>query len=326
MYVCPPFLATFESLRRLGTMTDEAAGLALLPPLWDIAAGYLNLAERWYFAGVKFLRLTPVDLVCGTDAQPRVIDPLLDLIIEGDDVHILEALCRDSGGWFFRHVVIEKMIRLGRPKMLEFVHVRRPDDLVDFYRSFAGAGVAAAEAGSLKVLNWEQRRGYNLWTGHTAQALIHGGRLSVLERLRQGKRKCPVGPAALACAIYDGRVDAVRWLRTAGVNVLDIDYPYCINTVAMLKYFLEESGLECPMAYLLENSLCRGRIDVTKYLVENTGAAELLGKVVAVRLAAQSYYDDPSVLEYLLKRGFPVPRDSGGMYPETREWFRARYG
>lgn len=302
----------------------------LLLPLWKITSDYFNRAEQWYYASVKFFQLVPFDFARMPNARPVNIDSFLELIIEGDDVHILKALHRMLeyySAWFFRSGIIGKMISLDRPKMLEFVHVHRPEDLVKYYDRLVGARNMSAETGSLKVLNWEQRRGYNLWGAHTARELVLNGHLSILQRLQHGKIKCPVDSNILICAIQSGHVDAVKWLQTvADVKIAEINYEGYIKTVGMLKYFLEDSKLRCSTEYLLKQAIDAGFLDIVKYLVENTDAAEQLGEAHAVDLAGRSSNTDPFVLEYLLDRGFPIPENGDRMHPETSEWFYAHYG
>ncbi len=297
--------------------TMSAAALALLPPLWKITSEYLNLAEQWYYADIEFLRLAPVAIIESfanksyheliVDGKDNRIETFLELIIEGNDVHILEALLHAVPGFYFLHRIIEKMICRDRPRLLEFVRDHRSEDLETYY---AVPDNKSAEAGVLGVLNWEQRRGYKLWTLGTARRLLHDGNLSVLKRLKHGKRRCPLDDTTLVYAIQRNYVDAVKWLRHVGnFGTIKFSPEILLESVEMIKYFLDDPEVLISAEHLLINAIRWGNLAVVKYLVENTDAVVRLGESEALKMAALPQVNSPAVSDYLrLRRGDPFSR------------------
>lgn len=290
---------------------------ALLPPLWKITSGYLNLAEQWYYADLKFLQLAAAesfadksyrDLI--VDSKDSRIETFLDLIIGGNDIHILEALLRAVPGFFFRNSAIEKMICRDCPKLLEFIHSRRSEDLEAYY---AEPGDKAAEEGALGVLNWEQRRGYRLWSLGTALSLLCNGHLSVLKRLKRGKRKCPLDGTTLVYAIQRNNVDAVKWLRhIVDVGAIKFGPEIHLDSAEMIEYFLDDPDAEISTEHLLRNAIRQDNLAVVKYLVENTDAVMRLGESEALNMAALPQVNAPAVSDYLrLRRGDPFSQRRG---------------
>ncbi len=335
---------------------DEVAlelELALLPPLWKISSEYLDPAEQWYYADVAALQLdsSVVSRNGALAKREMVLNALFKTVVEFDHFHILEALYRHArqccgGEWGFVDSVVVDMVRLDRVQMLEFVRVHRADDLDRYYsggRSARGVlgfelimsqnqayrigyyGLADISAvfGSLNVLEWERHHGLKKWSAWTAELLARGGHIAALQRLRAGDDKCPWDSDTYCAAVGSGNVPLVRWLESFDDAVGDSDPLGRVNTVEMLKYFVNDSRFICKPEVLMRRVVDGGTLEMVKYLIERTSIADDLSRSEIVMCACDEVRDDPAKLEYLLGRGFPKPKLEYSMGAGIRAWFVA---
>ncbi len=238
---------------------DDRLELVLLPPLWSLVAEYFDFAERWYYSSVTFFRLS----ACEPDNDATTC---VDAVVVGNHMHILQPLYRRmvaiNSGWRFNVDVVTHMVCLDRAAMLEFVHDHQPRDLTHFYNNYGNYD--SAETGALEVLRWEQRRGYRPWNSHTALSLASRGHLFALQQLRGAG--CPWDHQTFTAAVEENQLDVVKWLTTTDLDTSRVALEIHINSLKMLKYFVEDNAPKYPLACVVRHILTFGSPEMREYM------------------------------------------------------------
>lgn len=292
----------------------EPFALCLLPPLWQIVSDYFDLAERWYYAKVKTFQIKHR----GADLAT------LETIIENNHLHIfLGSWCCQATHQSRKcqpgEYDIGLMVRHDRAEMLEHARKYHKKTVLKYFRHGGDARLRyPVQRGSLEILRWEVRRGLQTRNAKTISALAQYGHTKVLQQLRADG--WPWDVEVYTYAIWESRLDTIKWLETTDLDISKINVCKHIRTVATLKYFIETAPDKVPLDKMLRYAVYGHFNLIVEYLIENTRVMDLVSKSEVVEWACNNSL---IILRYLLERGFPRP--STPVPPAVRYWLRANY-
>ncbi len=235
-------------------MSDDA----LLPPLWQLAASYLDCAELWFYADV-FPRLPPrPDLVKSMCSR----GPVIRDIVVGDHTHMLGEL--GALGVRFASWEIHAAVQVNRVEIMKWLQETDPE-LVRVH--YASRPSAAAEAGAFDVLVWENETKINPWTAMTCITVAMWNHFDVLRRLRE--RSVPWTSNTYLAAVRSGNVEMVKWIEKEDFSITDFAPESAIKTVPMLQHFINRGLMNnTQLSYFVSKPNVECSIDLTLYVME----------------------------------------------------------
>lgn len=231
---------------------------SLLPPLWGVAASYLDYAERWFYFGV-FPCLPP----------PPLTDPLdyvghravLQCVITHDHTHMLHRL-----GHMGHLCQMENMctaVRLDRLEIMKWFRTTFPSEIIRFYRLLA---YTSASAGAVNVLMWENETKLFTWTVSTCDLLAAHNHFAALRQLRGCS--APWDNTTYVSAVKSGNVEMVQWLVAEDSSFCN---PYtatmAIGTRPMLAHCIGQFITSYDLKQFVSHFICYCSIDMFGFVL-----------------------------------------------------------
>ncbi len=207
------------------------------------------------------------------------------------------------------------MIYHDRAEMLGHTLKRHRTAIVDYFGSRRDLRFSS-QWGSLKVLRWERRRGYQPKTEKAMALLAYHGYTDCLKELRADRWQWD--SRTYTSAIEGGHLSTITWLRTTDLNITGLNLCKYIRDADTLKYFIETAPDKVPLDKMLRHAVYRGLCDVVRYLIENTRVMDLVSEHVVIGSACVGSAIE--IVKYLIGRGFPLPKRPTRMSLTVGHW------
>ncbi len=210
---------------------------SLLPPLWGIAASFLDPAELWFYA-----ELIPY--------QPRQHHPVIfKYIVENNHVHMLDVFCKIDT--YFSDDDIKFIIRHDRVEIMAWLLANFPRPIKDYYgMKFA----TSTYEGAIKILVWENETKLAQWDAGTCSDLAFHNHFDALRRLHECS--VPWDYVTYCWAVSSGNVEMVKWIESVDPSITGIDVIYRIGTMPMFLHFIDRAISERRDVEPFINRLC----------------------------------------------------------------------
>lgn len=311
----------------------------LLPPLWELAASYLDAAERWFYRDCSFLRIS--------SKAPPDYPQILEAAVVGDHRHMLTRL-EIVSPLTVPYSIRTQIFVLDR---LEFYLWDRQNTNLNNYRNaepdsgfhiaFAlyPSGFYAARMGASRILLWELQGGSVRFDEPLVMELVQNGRLDTLRMLKQHGYSFSWTYMDVAGVVKTGDVEMVRWLGEVrgdwsadlanGAAFAGYNARFHVKTVEMLKCVVEvfqialfrPSLLRDFMWHVLEHS--EATVGMVEYLMGLPQLPEI-NMYDAMCMACGRPNTSPAKAEYLAGRGAALPPRDIRPAPAVEAWLVSR--
>ncbi len=266
---------------------------ALLPPLWQLVASYLDHAERWFYA--DDFPCLPRRLNLFNDK--RSLDAVLWNVIVGNHTHMLGVI----SGPYFSSASIFEVVRFDRVEIMAWLLKTHPG-LLDEHYGRSEASTFAAQSGAVDVLAWENETRINPWTSLTCSTLAQYGRFDSLRRLRECS--IPWDHSTYVNAVYSGNVEMVKWFEKVDpvLAINSDDIIGNIETKPMMDHFLDrESGL-----WYIERLVRECQTDVFRFVLERRVIDAFISADRVVIWVLQTFFSQEKAM-VAIDYGYPLP-------------------
>ncbi len=204
---------------------------SLLPPLWGVAASYLDLAELWFYN--DFIPHRPSPRPSPRPGLRSGLSTVFECVIVNNHTHMLDEIYK-TDKCSYNEVAVA--IRHDRVEILEWLFKNHPNIIIPYYVMY---DLDAAAAGAVRVLMWENETKLCPWSLRTCARLAYRNRFDALRRLRECS--APWDCNTYAWAVLSGNVEMVKWIESVDPSITNIDVSSHIDTVPMLDHFLDRA-------------------------------------------------------------------------------------
>ncbi len=227
---------------------------ALLPPLWQLAASYLDCAERWFYAEVVPHLPPQKDL----DTDGYDCFAIIEAVISGNHIHMLSSL-----GMRFGSGDVSEAARGDRVEMMARLFEMNPKIVLGHYER---RPLTATVAGAVNVLIWENETKICPWDTNTCRNLATGNHFDALRRLHECS--APWDRETYVAAVGSGNVEMVGWIREVDPSITDAAIIAQIKTVPMLEHFIDLHRARSTLMIFVQSVAKRCPIHLLRFMLE----------------------------------------------------------
>ncbi len=174
---------------------------------------------------------------------------------------------------------------------------------------------AAARAGAINVLMWENMTRIRQWSTVTCVSLAINNKFGALRRLRECSAPWDCG--TYVAAVRSGNVGMVKWIEDVDPSITNVAIISQIGSVPMLEYFIDRHRARGDLGLFALTVAERCPINLLRFMLESRVFDEI-GDIDSVVAWIARVAVDREKVKLVIDCGYPLPPPDYDVWPAAR--------